>query len=323
MADLILLLFIGFLAGIFTGFFGVGGGFFLTPVLNILGLQIVYAIGTSFFVLIGNSLFGAWAHFKHDNVILKLGLIVGLASIGGVEIGKMFVLYLEQHGLAGPYIRIAYMIILLLVPFFMLREYFRYNNLEKKNRTTEQNDNSKDVKKGFISKIKLAPIISLPQTKSGFVSLWILLFGGFVIGFVSGILGVGGGFISLPFLIYVIGVQTIEAVGTSLIIVLLTSVYGTFTYALTGHVDVTTGLILLLGSLLGVKIGVSATRVSTDAKIKVLFALLLLSVAVSVFLKQIERTAIGSYLVVAAACLLCLIILWPLWSKWRLSRCKD
>jgi len=70
MADLILLLFIGFLAGIFTGFFGVGGGFFLTPVLNILGLQIIYAIGTSFLVLIGKALFGAWAHFKHDNLSL-------------------------------------------------------------------------------------------------------------------------------------------------------------------------------------------------------------------------------------------------------------
>jgi len=107
-------------------------------------------------------------------------------------------------------------------------------------------------------------------------------------------------------------------VGTSLIIVFLTSAYGTFTYALTGHVDVTAGVVLLLGSLLGVKIGVSATRVSTDAKIKALYALLLLSVAVSVFLKQIERVAIGSYLVVAAACLLCLIILWPLRKRQNL-----
>ena len=82
--------------------------------------------------------------------------------------------------------------------------------------------------------------------------------------------------------------------------------------------DVTAGLALLAGSLLGVKIGVSATRVSTDAKIKVLFALLLLSVAVSVFLKQIGRTAIGSYFVVAAACLFCLIILWPLRKRQNL-----
>ena len=123
MTNLILLFFIGFISGIFTGFFGVGGGFFLTPALNILGLQIVYAIGTSFFSLVGKALFGAWRHLILGNIHLKLGIILGLSSIVGVEFGKKFVLYLESQNLAGTSIRATYIIILILISFFMLREY--------------------------------------------------------------------------------------------------------------------------------------------------------------------------------------------------------
>ena len=123
MTNLFLLSLIGFISGIFAGFFGVGGGFFLTPTLNILGLQIVYAIGTSFFVLVGNALFGAWRHLRLGNIHLKLGMILGLTSIGGVELGKRFVLYLERQNLAGTSIRVTYIIILILISFFMLREY--------------------------------------------------------------------------------------------------------------------------------------------------------------------------------------------------------
>lgn len=313
MDNLFLLFCVGFIAGIFTGFFGVGGGFFLTPVLNILGLPIVYAIGTCFFTLIGKSLFGAWRHLKHGNVILKLGIILGMSSMGGVEIGKRFVLYLEKHNLAETYIRITYIVILVLMSFLMMSEY----HFQRKKSAANQKGESAHIrgKKLYllhlISKINLSPIITLTQSKSGSISVWVLIVFGVLIGFLSGILGVGGGFISLPILIYLIEIPTILAVGTSLIIVFFTSSYGAFAYAITGYVEWITAVVIFVGSLLGIQMGVIAVKSATEMRIKVLFALLLLSVAVSLFLKHIGMTLLGSFLVVSTACALCLIIIWP------------
>jgi uncharacterized membrane protein YfcA len=314
MDNLIFLFFIGFISGIFTGFFGVGGGFFLTPALNILGLQIVYAIGTGFFALIGKALFGAWRHMRLGNGHLKLGLIVGLSSIGGVEFGKRFVLYLERQNLAGTSIRATYIFILILISFFMLRDYL---SRTKKTEGNQKGKGTQDQEKIFlpmriVSKIGLSPKIMLPQSELVSVSCWVLVAVGVLIGFLSGLLGVGGGFIALPFLIYVLGVPAIMAVGTSLIIVFFTSSYGAFSYAITGHVEWTIAVFILIGSLLGIQLGVAAVKTVAEIRIKVLFALLLFCIAVSVFLKQIELTIVSSYLVVSGALVLCLIILYPI-----------
>lgn len=313
MDNLILLFLIGFISGIFTGFFGVGGGVFLTPVLNILGLQIIYAIGTSFFALIGRALFGAWKHLRLGNIHLQLGMILGLSSIGGVELGRRLVLYLEKQNLAGTSIRVTYIIILLWISFFMLREYFSQTKKPADNQEGKGTHDKENISppRRIVSKIGLSPKIKLPESELGFVSFWVLAPVGVLIGFLSGLIGVGGGFISLPLLIFVVGVPAIMAVGTSLIVVFFTSSYGAFAYATTGHVDWMTAVIILVGSLLGVQMGVMAAKTAVEMRIRGLFALLLLCVAISVFFKQISMTIVGSYLVVTTASVLGLIILWP------------
>ncbi|UCF57179.1 MAG: TSUP family transporter [Deltaproteobacteria bacterium] len=97
-----------------------------------------------------------------------------------------------------------------------------------------------------------------------------------------------------------------------MVIVLLISCYGTAAYGLTGSVQWIAALIILAGSLIGVQLGVYATKYVTGMRIKILFALLLLVVAVSVFLKQINMVTMSGYLVISSACALCLIILRPL-----------
>jgi len=314
MTHLIFLFFIGIISGIFTGFFGVGGGFFLTPVLNILGLPIITAIGTVFFALVGNSLLGAAQHLKQRHVTLRLGIFLGVFSIAGVEIGKRIVLHLDKHNLAETSIRIAYIVILILIALSMLKDCFS----QRKQKTQQSTENDNVAKKKcawpiqLVSKITLPPKIYLPYSELGYVSFWVLIAAGFLIGIFSGILGVGGGFISLPFLIYILGAPTIVAVGTSLIIVFFTSCYGAFTYTLTGHVDWTTALVILVGSFLGIHLGVAATKTAAETRIKLLFALLLLCVAASVFLRQLELTSPGKVLVVSGALVLCFTILWPL-----------
>jgi len=309
-----LLLLLGFILGILTGFFGVGGGFLLTPALNILGFQMVYAIGTGFFTLMGKTLFAAIMHHRLGNLDLRLGITVGLFSIAGVELGKRLVLHLERLHLAGVYVRVAYIVLLVLISIFMLKENYHYwstkQNEQKKKIPETQESRSAFTRLAY--RIGLPPRVSLPHSGTDSISLWVIIASGMVIGFLSGFMGLGGGFIALPFLIYVIGVPTMTAVGTSLVIVFLISCYGTAVYAIGQYVEWIPALIILAGSLLGVQLGVYATKYVTGMKIKILFALLLLVVAVSVFLKQINMATFSTWLILSSACALCLAIVFPL-----------
>lgn len=308
---------LGLIVGILTGFLGIGGGFLLTPALNILGLQMVYAIGTDFFAIAGKTLFGAVKHHRLGNVDLRLGIIIGIFSIPGVELGKRLVLYLETLKLAGTYVRVAYIVLLVLISIFMMREYYLFF---KKKQTGQEGEKVKMQKRKsalirHIHEIGLPPKISLLHGEVNSISIWVLIIFGILIGFLSGFMGLGGGFISLPVLIYVIGVPAIRAVGTTLVIVSITSCYGTAAYALAGTVEWIPALIILAGSLIGVQMGVYATKYVTGVRIKILFALLLLFAAGSVFLKQINMVTLSSYFMAISACALCLVILFPLGKK--------
>jgi uncharacterized membrane protein YfcA len=313
----VVLFLLGFIIGVLTGFFGVGGGFLVTPALNILGLHMVHAIGTGFFTLVGKTLFGALRHRELGNVDLKLGTILGLCSVGGVELGKRLVLHLEKLHLVGTYVRVAYIILLASISMWMLGEYYYHwkrRRYEGPGENIESRESTDTVARR-IHRIELPPSISLPRSGVAGVSIWVIIISGLLIGFLSGFMGIGGGLIGLPLMIYVIGVPTIIAVGTSLVIVFLTSCYGTAVYALTGNVQWMAGFIILAGSIIGVQCGVYATQYVTGMKIKILFALLLFAVAASVFLKQIDMVTTSTYLVVGSACALSLVILLPLRKK--------
>jgi uncharacterized membrane protein YfcA len=309
-----LLLLLGFIVGVLTGFFGVGGNFLLTPVLNILGLHMVYAIGTGFFALVGKTLFATMRHQKLGNVDIRLGITVGLFSSGGVELGKRLVLYLEKLNLAGTYVRVAYIVLLVLISIFIFRDYYQYWKIKQNGQRGEmlETGERRSVLTSLIYRIGLPPRISLPHSGVDSISIWVIIISGVLIGFFSGFMGIGGGVIGFPLLIYVIGIPTITAVGTSLLVVLLTSCYGTVVYGLAGTVEWIAALIMLAGSLIGVQLGVYATKYVTGVRIKILFALLLLVVAVSVFLKQINMATMSGYLVLSSAFALCLAILLPL-----------
>jgi uncharacterized membrane protein YfcA len=313
----VVLFLLGFIIGVLTGFFGVGGGFLVTPALNIFGLHMVHAIGTGFFVIVGNTLIGAVRHWGLGNVDLKLGIILGLCSVGGVEFGKRLVFHLEKLHLIGTYVRVTYIILLALISMWMFMEYYhqwKRRRYEGPGENIESREDTDAVAR-HIYRIELPPSISLPRSEVAGVSIWVIVVSGLLIGFLSGFMGIGGGLIGLPLLIYVIGVPTIIAVGTSLVTVFLTSCYGTAVYSLAGNVQWTAGLIILAGAIIGVHCGVYATEYVTGMKIKILFALLVFVVATSVFLKQINMLTTSMYLVVGSACALSLVILLPLRKK--------
>ena len=308
---------LGFILGILTGFLGIGGGFFITPALNILGFQMVYAIGTSFCSIAGNTFVGAIRHYGLGNVDFKLGTILGSLCIIGVDLGKRFLFYLEKLSLAGTYVRVAYIFILLLISILMLKEYSQYRNSNHKKTKIElgaQEERESPLSKQ-IYQIKIPPNISLPHSGIDAISIWVILIFGILIGFLSGFMGIGGGFIGLPILIYGMGVPTIIAIGTSLVNVFITSFYGTILYAIEGKVEWISVLILLAGSIIGVQVGAYATKYVTPMKIRVLFALFMLLVAISILLKQINMVTLSSYLLLGSAFLLSFAILFPLIKK--------
>lgn len=308
------LLLLGFVVGLLTGFSGVGGGFLITPALNILGFDMVYSIGTGFASIAVNTFWGGWKHHRYGNVDLKLGIIMGLSSALGVEIGKSLVLYLEKLNLVGSYVRITYIVLLLFISTSMFKEYYQYRKTkQKESKSGEGGMEEKKPPLAFrISRIKIPPKISLPRSGINSISIWVMIVSGILIGFLSGFMGIGGGFMGLPLLIYVIGVPTLMAIGTSLVQVFLTSCIGTILYAMEGRVEWISVLVILAGSLIGVQIGVNVTKYVTGVRIRGLFALFLFVVAASIFLKQINLVTSSTTLLMGAAFLLSFAIMFPL-----------
>jgi len=292
--NILLLLLIGFCVGVIAGFFGEGGGWFVTPALNIFGFPMAFAIGTCLCNIFGQSLGAAKRHHRMGNIDWKLGLISVAVSIVGFEIGSRIVLGLEQTGNAGVIIRWFYIIFLMGLGSFIFYDYFV---LQKKQ---YQNNNSAGIEKAELEpcrskiaerlyQIKLPPMISFPSSQIEAVSLWIIVGIFLVTGFISGLLVIGGGFIIMPTLIYLIGLPTIVAVGTTLITVLFSSAFGCFIYALNGRVELVAALILLIGASIGVQIGATAVKYIKGYGIRLLFAIMIVFAAMSVITEQFYK----------------------------------
>lgn len=309
MLDHTLFLFLGFLLGILTGFLGIGGGFFITPALNIFGFKMIDAIGISFSTIVGNTLVGTIKHHRFGNVDFRLGILIGSFSLIGVELGRRLIFHLEKEGLAGTYVRLTYILSLFLISIFMLREYYKIRNW-KTGREMILEGKSSFTRRLY--QIRLSPKISFSRSEIDSISIWVILFFGVLIGFFSGFMGIGGGFIGLPLMIYIIGVPTVVAVGTSLITVFFTSCYGMVVYSMEGYVNWMVVLTLLAGSFFGIQLGAHAARHVTSIRIRFLFALFLLVVAFSILLKQITMVILSSFFLVGSTCLLSLVILFLL-----------
>jgi uncharacterized membrane protein YfcA len=267
------------------------------------------AIGISFSTIVGNTLVGTIKHHRFGNVDFRLGILIGSFSLIGVELGKRLIFYLEKENLAGTYVRLTYILSLFLISVFMLKEYYKIRKsrtgremiLEKKSSFTRR-----------LYQISISPKISFPHSEIDSISIWVILFFGVLIGFFSGFMGIGGGFIGLPLMIYILGVPTVVAVGTSLITVFFTSCYGMIVYSIEGYVKWMVVLTLLAGSFFGIQLGAHAARHVISIRTRFLFALFLLFIAFSILLKQIKMITLSSYLLVGSACLLSLAILFLL-----------
>jgi hypothetical protein len=136
-----------------------------------------------------------------------------------------------------------------------------------------------------VHNIKLKPMISLPESGIDSISLWAVLGVGLLTGVLAGSLGVGGGFIRMPMLIYVVGVPTHVAVGTDLFEIVISAGYGTLTHALKGNVDILMALVMQTGAAIGAQIGAVSTRYFAGPRIRLLFSVLPLIGALAVIIR--------------------------------------
>jgi uncharacterized membrane protein YfcA len=163
------------------------------------------------------------------------------------------------------------------------------------------------------------------------ISLWTILAVFFITGWLSGFLGVGGGFIRMPALIYLVGCPTVVAVGTDLFSIVFTGAFGCFTYALKGRVEIIAALIMLIGAAVGAQIGVTAIKYVRGYGVRLLFAIMILLAGVSVTLKQLAGvwaqkefvlTTVAAYVVMGSALTLCVIIMIQLARGFRKEKAE-
>jgi uncharacterized membrane protein YfcA len=312
----LILVAIGFAVGVLGGFFGVGGAWVVTPALNIFGFPMAYAIGTDLAHIFGKSIVATAKHRKMGNVDVKLGIISIIGSVIGLEIGAQNVMWLTRIGLAGPVVRYTYMFLLFGLGFYMLYDYFT----KDKKATAQAAKMAAAAREGTtIAPRKawnLPPMIHFPA--SGItISFWTVTGVFLFTGWLSGFLGVGGGFIRMPALIYLIGCPTAIAVGTDLFAVLFAGAYGCFTYGIKGRVEIIAAILMLIGASIGAQIGVTAVKYIRGYGIRLLFAIMIIFAGISVVLKQFEATAAAGWVVMVAAMAMCAVIIGGLWRGFK------
>jgi uncharacterized membrane protein YfcA len=269
---------VGFVVGVLGGFFGVGGSFLAGPALYTLGLPMNFVVGTDLAHIMGKSVVAAKKHRALGNVDLKLGLIMVLGTIAGVELGAQGVQALKRHNLADLVLGSAFSIILLLLSVFMTWE--SISALRQKRLALSGQIRVAGVLKDRIHftrlmkktrLLKLPPYVSFPASGISNVSLWAVIAVGLVGGFFSGLLGGGAGYIRMPSLVYVLGVPTHVAVGTDLFEIVISAGYGTVSHALKGNVDILIALVMHTGAAVGAQIGAAATEKFHGPKIRLAF----------------------------------------------------
>ena len=301
--NILLLIILGFCVGVIGGFFGVGGGWIITPALNIFGFHMAFAIGTGLSGIFGQSIGAIKKHQKMGNVDWKLGAFSIITSLVGFESGSRVVIALEKAGEVGTIIRWCYFVFLAGLGLFMFYDYFvlhekQLKRLEEKKLEKIQGIPPKVHPNKFSEKlydINIPPLVSFPKSHIDKVSVWIIVIIFFCTGFLSGILGIGGGFIILPTLVYLIGLPTILAVGTSLMTILVTAAFGCFIYALDGKVEIIAAVFLLFGASIGAQIGATAVKYIKGYGIRLLFAIMIIFTSFSVITEQFYKMTMKSF----------------------------
>ncbi|SVA26375.1 uncharacterized protein METZ01_LOCUS79229 [marine metagenome] len=277
--NILLIIFIGMLVGGLSGLFGVGGGFLMTPLLIFLGIPPAVAVGTEAPHVLASSISGAIAHWRRRNVDIKMGFILLLGGIAGSTVGVNIFKILIGFGQIDLIIQLLFIFFLGLIGFSMLFESAR--TTIKKYRTTS----TIRTKLHQHSWLHGLPFKMRFHRSKLYISTIPPLLIGFVVGVLSAMMGVGGGFIMIPAMVYILGMSTNVVVGTSLFQIIFVTANSTFFQSyLNQTVDIVLAALMILGGVIGAQIG---ARLGTRFKAEYLrgaLAFIVLMVCLKIFL---------------------------------------
>lgn len=282
---------LGLGVGLLSGLFGVGGGFLMTPLLMMIGIPPTIAAATDANQIVAASASGTFSHWRLGNVDFKMGfyLLIGgfLGGAGGVQVIKI----LRATGGADFMIKMTYVIMLGVVGSFMFVESLHAMRKTKKAAATaDQPSSPKKKKGGFFAALPM----QIYFEKSGVTHSAIvpLVLGTFV-GVLAAIMGVGGGFLMVPVMIYMLRMPMHVVVGTSLFQILFTCIEVTYLQAYSNHtVDFMLALLLLVGSVFGAQIGTVLGKKLHGEQLKILLSIIVLAVTVKIVLELVMEPSI-------------------------------
>jgi uncharacterized membrane protein YfcA len=265
---------LGCVVGFLSGLFGVGGGFLMTPLLMMIGIPATIAAATDSNQIVAASASGTLAHARAGSLDIKMGVFLLLGGIGGSSVGVYLIKLLRSLGEADLFIRFVYIIMLGGIGSYMFFE--SLSALRGRGGRTRKPSRASLSYARFMSRLPW----HMEFKHSGVtLSALLPLSLGCLVGILAGIMGVGGGFIMVPIMVYILRMPMHIVVGTSLFQIVFTCINATVLQSALNHtVDFVLALLLLIGSVIGAQIGVRAGRALKGDQLKILMAIIVLVV---------------------------------------------
>ena len=264
---------LGAVVGLLSGMFGVGGGFLTTPLLIFMGLPPAVAVGTQSNQLIASSVSGVLGHWRRGNVDIKIGSVMLCGSAAGTLAGILVFRLLQHIGQIDLVINILYIVLLGSIGTMMLMESI-FALLKKE---------SDDKERGWSQNAWVQSLpykMRFPRSKL-YISALLPGSIGFVGGLLVAVMGIGGGFLLVPAMIYILGMPTLLVAGTSLYQIIFTTAFATVLHATMNHtVDMVLAVLLIIGGVIGAQIGVRLARRVKGTVARILLALLVVIVSI-------------------------------------------
>ena len=286
-----LLLGLGGLVGVLSGMFGVGGGFLMTPLLFFIGIPPAVAVATEANQIVASSFSGALAHLRRRTVDLRMGTVLLIGGLIGAALGVQIFNALKAIGQVDLLVRLSYVVFLGIVGGLMFLE-----SLRALRRSKVPGAKPTRRKHGLAHSL---PFKMRFRTSGLYISVIPPILVGILVGILAAIMGVGGGFIMVPAMIYILGMPTKVVVGTSLFQIIFVTGFTTLLHATTNYtVDIVLAVLLLLGGVIGAQIGTRLGARLKAEQLRILLSLMVLAVcgklALDLLIQPSELYSVGA-----------------------------
>ena len=274
--NIFIILFLSFVVGFLSGIFGVGGGFLMTPFLIFLGIPPTYAVANEANNILASSTSGSLTHWFKNTLDYKMGFMIVLGGIVGTIIGIFTFTYFKEIGKINLIISLSYMYVLATIGTLMLIEGVAEIDRARRKIFLKKKLHSHYWIHGlpFRMKFKKSQLYESALTP-------IIL--GLIVGFIASIMGVGGAFLLVPAMIYIIGMPTKLVPGTSLFVTIFVTAFVTILHAFNYQsIDIVLVIILISGSIIGIQVGIKVGTHLKASELKTLMAILFLAVGIAV-----------------------------------------